>query len=711
MRVLSGTFDQSDFIRFPKYFGRQCTANAVAGACKANVVNPSLWTSQTIDECLMTGNRLFELSYELLPSTFNHLYLRPDELYSTLSFPENEITFQVEINEVFDGTSMNSIATVSNEGPTNYCLHDAILCFFHNFHYGIFTCQVESIAVMKIENEYYVFDSHKRCKNGLRDGANGAAVLVCFANINELIIHLKALYRCSRCCSAPTAVCSNCQFSISPLIITNVTNITYHAQSNANANSNNSNKRVSQLELARNAKKNKKANKLLQNNRKVPAKKQIIVKNEIPSSSTAEIINKIYDLRIRPTQVNYERTPEMKAKNAQQTCQSYNSNIKVKETKTKQVRERYQNDESFKQSHNKKMQEKMQIKYNTDESFKVNHKTIMKQKYQTDKYYHDKLLSDSKNSYQTPQGIKRKSNYQNVYQASKKTKISLHERFQEQKREMPTVICTSCAQLFFKKSTVHELTLKINKSLRISDVCIYRSHLQENESGNVCSTCANHLKKGKVPHFAVVNGLLFEPLPEELTGLTTLEERLVSARIPFMQIRELGYQKQLGLKGNCVNVPIDINKTVTCLPRMDSEDDTLLVQLMRRMSDKTPYAFENVRPEKVFNAAKYLVNTQLYKQHKISLNENWLQQFHDQTNDAITDSVSSSNEDNPIQQAADEDDLTDQQETLLTSGFVADSGIKIAPGEGNMPLSLTLDEDMDVLAFPTVYGGKQRIFK
>ncbi|KAK3924218.1 Forkhead box protein O4 [Frankliniella fusca] len=444
--------------------------------------------------------------------------------------------------------------------------------------------------------------------------------------------------QCSRCCSAPTAVCSNCQFSISPLIITNVTNITYHAQSNANANSNNSNKRASQLELARNA-----ANKLLQNNRKVPAKKQIIVKNEIPSSSTAEIINKIYDLRIRPTQVNYERTPEMKARNAQQTCRSYNSNILVKETKTKQVRERYQNDESFKQSHTKKMQEKMQIKYNTDESFKVNHKTIMKQKYQTDKYYHDKLLSDSKNSYQTPQGIKRKSNYQNVYQASKKTKISSHERFQEQKREMPTVICTSRAQLFFKKSTVHELTLKINKSLRISDVCIYRSHLQENESGNVCSTCANHLKKGKVPHFAVVNGLLFEPLPEELTGLTTLEERLVSARIPFMQIRELGYQKQLGLKGNCVNVPIDINKTVTCLPRMDSEDDTLLVQLMRRMTD--------------------------------------------------------------------EDDLTDQQETLLTSGFVADSGIKIAPGEGNMPLSLTLDEDMDVLAFPTVYGGKQRIFK
>ncbi|KAK3911651.1 Retrovirus-related Pol polyprotein from transposon TNT 1-94 [Frankliniella fusca] len=50
-------------------------------------------------------------------------------------------------------------------------------------------------------------------------------------------------------------------------------------------------------------------------------------------------------------------------------------------------------------------------------------------------------------------------------------------------------------------------------------------------------------------------------------------------------------------------------------------------------------------------------------------------------------------------------------ETLLTGGFVADSGIKMAPGEGNTPLSLTLDEDNDVLAFPTIYAGKPRLFK
>ncbi|KAE8741220.1 hypothetical protein FOCC_FOCC013254 [Frankliniella occidentalis] len=35
----------------------------------------------------------------------------------------------------------------------------------------------------------------------------------------------------------------------------------------------------------------------------------------------------------------------------------------------------------------------------------------------------------------------------------------------------------------------------------------------------------------------------------------------------------------------------------------------------------------------------------------------------------------------------------------------------MAPGEGQIPLSLTFDKDNDVLAFPTVYGGKPRTFK
>ncbi|KAK3908248.1 Integrin alpha-PS5, partial [Frankliniella fusca] len=743
MRVLSGTFDQSDSIRFPRYCGRQCSANAVAAVCKAHVLTPNLWTSLNVDECLMAGNKLFERSYEILPTTYsNIIYLRPDELYSSVMFPENEIKFQAEINSEHYGTSMNNISTV-NHGIVNYCIDDAVLCFLHKFNYGVFTCQLQCVAIMKIGNEYFLFDSHKRGKNGLTDCQNGTAVLLSFTEINDLVLHLKNLFKCTSCSPTNTVQCASCQFTIIPILISNVTNVSTNAQSHCSLKENVKNERISLLEVARNAKKNKSnAKRLKQNNFLSNIQKKKVTIETTPNS-TIDLVNKIYDLRIRSTEPKYERTEEMKVRNVEQIADRYKINAEVRETKTKQNREKYQTDEVFKKLHSSKMREKYQSneefkelhsskireKYQTDEVFKELHSSKMRakyhndelyheklssrmrEKYQTNEDYHNKVLDNVKNSYHTPQGAKRKSNYQNIYQSSKKTKICLHERFNEQKKEMPTVICTCCAQLFFKKSTVSELSLKIDQTLSITDVCTYRLHLGENESGNVCSTCANHLKKGKVPHFAAKNGLLFDPLPQELTGLTTLEERLVSARIPFMQIRELGYQKQLGLKGNCVNVPIDINKTVTCLPRMDSEDDTLLVQLMRRMSDKTPYAFENVRPEKVFNAARYLVNTDLYKQHNITLNESWLQQFHDETNNSVNDPVSSSNTDESTEQADEIDDLMDQQETLLTSGFVADSGVKIAPGEGNMPLSLTLDEDMDVLAFPTVYGGKQRIFK
>ncbi|KAK3928235.1 Methane monooxygenase component A gamma chain [Frankliniella fusca] len=542
----------------------------------------------------MAGNKLFELSYELLPSTYtNIIYLRPDELHSCVTFPENEIQFEAQIENEYYGTSINNRATV-NHGIVNYCIDDAVQCFLHNFHFGIFTCQQQCVAIMKIDTDYFFFDSHKRGKDGLNNEQNGTAILISFTKIDELVLHLKRLFNCSSCSSTTIQQCPICQFTIITIIISHVTNISTSALVHSSQKLNVITNAMTGLEQARNAKKNKSNNKkeIRKNNIHSNIRKQKVTSETTPPSTT-NLVNKIYDLRIRSTESKYQRTEEMKEKNVQQISNRYDTNAKVRETKTNYIKEKYKTDKVFKEVHSSKMKEKyhndklyrdkLQSRYQTNDQFRAGHSTNMRQKYQTDTDYLDKVLKNVKSSYQTSQGAKRKQSYQNSHHNNKKTKVCLHDRFNEQKKEMPTIICTCGAQLFFKKSTVSELGLKIHHSLSISDVCSYRHHLEQNESGTI-------------------NGLLFEPLPQELTDLTTLEERLVSARIPFMQIRELGYQRQLGLKGNCVNVPIDINKTVTSLPRMDSEDDTLLVQLMRRMSDKTPYAFENVRPEKVFNA-------------------------------------------------------------------------------------------------------------
>lgn len=58
------------------------------------------------------------------------------------------------------------------------------------------------------------------------------------------------------------------------------------------------------------------------------------------------------------------------------------------------------------------------------------------------------------------------------------------------------------------------------------------------------------------------------PKKPAVLDLTPLEERLVSPRIPFMQIRELPRGGQLLIHGNVVNVPSDVTQQCThCLDR------------------------------------------------------------------------------------------------------------------------------------------------
>ena len=83
----------------------------------------------------------------------------------------------------------------------------------------------------------------------------------------------------------------------------------------------------------------------------------------------------------------------------------------------------------------------------------------------------------------------------------------------------------------------------------------------------ICGTCYLNLKSGKLPSCAKANKMTFSEKPNVLKDLTPLEERLISPRIPFMQVRELSSGDQLSIHGNVVNVPADVNSTVSVLPR------------------------------------------------------------------------------------------------------------------------------------------------
>lgn len=86
----------------------------------------------------------------------------------------------------------------------------------------------------------------------------------------------------------------------------------------------------------------------------------------------------------------------------------------------------------------------------------------------------------------------------------------------------------------------------------------------------VCSTCASNLRRGALPtlhKLCQTHGL--RPVPQVLVNLLETEERLISMRIPFAQLVKLRIHRQAGLKGSVVNVPTNLNKISTLLPRTD----------------------------------------------------------------------------------------------------------------------------------------------
>ncbi|GFY39010.1 ATP-dependent DNA helicase [Trichonephila inaurata madagascariensis] len=157
--------------------------------------------------------------------------------------------------------------------------------------------------------------------------------------------------------------------------------------------------------------------------------------------------------------------------------------------------------------------------------------------------------------------------------------------------------CICCDRLWFKHSICHQSKLGLqNKKNITSDLVqsIFPLHVDE---GTFCSTFMHNIKLGNVPPLAVWNGFKYTKQPACLAALNDLEERLVSLRILFMQIKECSYDRQLGIKGTIVNVPITLNQTVSTLPKNINDTATVHVKLKRRLKIKSDYMYRVINPK------------------------------------------------------------------------------------------------------------------
>lgn len=133
----------------------------------------------------------------------------------------------------------------------------------------------------------------------------------------------------------------------------------------------------------------------------------------------------------------------------------------------------------------------------------------------------------------------------------------------------------------------------------------------------VCSTCRQSLSKNKVLPLSRSNGFKYPPKPTNLPTLDAISERLISPRLPFMQIRRLRYQGNYGIIGQVINVPVDVNNMVNQLPRQLDEDFAFNVNIKENLIHKSVYLHGFVKKYVIKEWLKYLIDTPLYKHYNI----------------------------------------------------------------------------------------------
>ena len=126
------------------------------------------------------------------------------------------------------------------------------------------------------------------------------------------------------------------------------------------------------------------------------------------------------------------------------------------------------------------------------------------------------------------------------------------------------VACSVCERLRFKRD-VRPATAGFQHPLERMGLSV--------ENPEACHTCYNSLKRGNIPRLAASNGFTYPPDPGNLPALNSITRRLISPRIPFMQVRNLRYDTgRNSIVGQVINVPVDVQAMVSTLPRTLSED-------------------------------------------------------------------------------------------------------------------------------------------
>lgn len=317
------------------------------------------------------------------------------------------------------------------------------------------------------------------------------------------------------------------------------------------------------------------------------------------------------------------------------------------------------------------------------------------------------------------------------------------EKFEKCNGEFMNYVCTVCHRRLFRKSVKDFSVQKYDMRNEDVQITLSERFRYKNKDGceHICQTCHGKLLKGKMPSQAVANQLELPDIPEEFEGLTRLEVRCISKRIPFMSLQALRKGGQGKINGPCINVPATLEPITTqVLPRIPEDAHVILLKLKRMIVYKTDYLYDHINPQRVMSVLRWLKKNNPYYRD-ISVDEDWPDKIsghvlcdsvHDKMKkeenmevDAVDGEEENMEVDGPDGEChdatnqRDKDTLQEEQMELnRRAGITVEPSstcvqiddleglaFAIAPGQGSIPKYILLDADFEILAFPQFFPG------
>ena len=303
-------------------------------------------------------------------------------------------------------------------------------------------------------------------------------------------------------------------------------------------------------------------------------------------------------------------------------------------------------------------------------------------------------------------------------------------RFKEKVREGPFYICTVCHRSLYQRSV---------KPVGVSTyprTDLFTAMKSFDNLEYICHTCHNSVKKNKTPCQSVKNGLELDPVPSQLSRLHKLESILVAQRYCFQRLIIMPKGQQQKIKGAVCLIPVDCSTVYKNLPRPPSESGILMVKLKRKLQYHGHQYFEPVRPQALMEALVYLKeNNALYHDINISIAQctdnidpytitdiDFNTELQNASCGSETGNSGTTKADSTISHDLEEDDdplnqyRSQSSETSLqaniphhsidqtsSDNLPGNEVLSIAPGEGMLPVSFMLDQNVEELSFPSLF--------